>query len=62
MTEKYIGDFYSSDHNVNYSCYECKEIKLENELKYLDYNKSIYFLCDDCYHEHLKEDETMEVA
>jgi hypothetical protein len=60
--EKYIGDFYSSDHNGDFSCYECKTIKLEDELKYINYNKSTYFLCDDCYSEHMKEDETMEVA
>jgi hypothetical protein len=33
--EKYIGDFYSSDHNGDFSCYECKIIKLEDELKYI---------------------------
>ena len=43
----------------NFSCDECKTNKSENELKY---NHVIYYLCDDCYSEHIKEDETMEVA
>jgi hypothetical protein len=58
--DRYIGDFYSSNHNGDFSCFECKKIKLEDELKYLNYNSSIYFLCDDCYTEHMKEDETTE--
>jgi hypothetical protein len=60
--KKYIGDFYSSDHNGDFHCYECKEIKLEDELKYITYSETTYFLCDDCYSEHMKEDETKEVA
>ena len=28
----------------------------------LKYSNTKYWLCDDCYNEYLKEDETMEVA
>jgi len=55
MINQYIGDFSCSEYNNDFSCSECKEIKLENELNYLNYNKTIYFLCSDCYKEHLKD-------
>lgn len=43
----------------DFSCDECNKNKSLNQLKY---NEVIYYLCDDCYEEHLKEDETIEAA
>lgn len=40
-------------------CDECNENCSTVMLKY---SNTKYQLCDDCYNEYLKEDETMEVA
>ena len=39
------------------SCNECNENCSTLNLKY---NNKVYWLCDDCYIKHLKEDETTE--
>jgi len=36
------------------SCHECNYEEGTNLLKY---DQSIYYLCDDCYEEHIKEEE-----
>ena len=36
------------------SCHECNYDEGTNLLKY---DQSIYYLCDDCYEEHMKEEE-----
>jgi hypothetical protein len=36
------------------SCHECDNDEGINLLKY---NQSVYYLCDDCYEEHMKEEE-----
>jgi len=36
------------------SCHECNYDEGTNLLKY---NESIYYLCDDCYEEHKKENK-----
>jgi hypothetical protein len=41
----------------NNSCNECNENFSTLKLKY---NDTVYWLCDDCYVEHLKEDETIK--
>jgi ribosomal protein L37AE/L43A len=38
-------------------CDECEE---NCSTLTLEYNNTTYWLCDDCYNEHLKENETME--
>ena len=36
------------------SCHECNDDEGINLLKY---DQSIYYLCDDCYEEHMKDEE-----
>jgi hypothetical protein len=46
------GWFMSSEKQS--SCHECNYDEGTNLLKY---DQSIYYLCDDCYEEHMKEEE-----
>jgi hypothetical protein len=40
--------------NREFKCDECKEHDSENIL---NYNNVLYYLCEDCYDEHLKEEK-----
>ena len=40
--------------NKDLKCDECKDSDSENIL---NYNNILYYLCDDCYREHMKESE-----
>ena len=40
--------------NKDFKCDECENSDSENIL---NYNGTLYYLCDDCYEEHMKESE-----